>query len=103
MSPWSPADEVVGNLAAEGEIGAHEFVPRHVVHFRVELLEIAHRAFKAVKPPRRHRPNRQRVNNDRSAYTQQGLRPAGGEPWRGHAGGVDESFFWGGSTGKRAW
>ena len=47
--------------------------------------------------------NRQRVNNDRSAYTQQGLRPAGGEPWRGHAGGVDESFFWGGSTGKRAW
>ena len=47
--------------------------------------------------------NRQRVNNDRSAYTQQGLRPAGGEPWRGHVGGVDESFFWGGSTGKRAW
>jgi len=47
--------------------------------------------------------NRQRVNNDRSAYTQQGLRPAGGEPWRGHAGGVDESFFWGGSTGQRAW
>jgi hypothetical protein len=46
---------------------------------------------------------RQAINNDRSAYTQQGLRPAGGEPWRGHAGGVDESFFWGGSTGKRAW
>jgi hypothetical protein len=43
------------------------------------------------------------VNNDRSAYTQQGLRPAGGEPWRRHAGGVDGSFFWGGSTGKRAW
>jgi hypothetical protein len=39
----------------------------------------------------------------RRRYTQQGLRPAGGEPWRGHAGGVDESFFWGGSTGKRAW
>jgi len=37
---------------------------------------------------------RQAINNDRSAYTQQGLRPAGGEPWRGHAGGVDESFFW---------
>ena len=37
--------------------------------------------------------NRQRVNNDRSAYQQQGLRPAGGEPWRRHAGGVDESFF----------
>jgi hypothetical protein len=46
---------------------------------------------------------RQAISNDRSAYTQQGLRPAGGEPWRGHAGGVDESFFWGGSTGKRAW
>ena len=46
---------------------------------------------------------RQAINNDRSAYTQQGLRPAGGESWRGHAGGVDESFFWGGSTGKRAW
>ena len=43
------------------------------------------------------------INSDRSAYTQQGLRPAGGEPWRGHAGGVDESFFWGGSTGRRAW
>jgi len=43
------------------------------------------------------------VNADRSAYQQQGLRPAGGEPWRGHVGGVDESFFWGGSTGKRAW
>jgi type II secretory pathway component PulM len=25
-----------------------------------------------------------RVNNDRSTYQQQGLRPAGGEPWRGH-------------------
>src|SRR5262249_22547397 len=47
--------------------------------------------------------NRHRVNNDRSAYTQQGLRPAGAEPWRRHAGGVDGSFFWGGSTGKRAW
>jgi hypothetical protein len=22
---------------------------------------------------------------------------------KGHAGGLDESFFWGGSTGKRAW
>ena len=44
---------------------------------------------------------RQAIHNDRS--TQQGLRPAGGEPWRGHAGGVDESFFQGGSTGKRAW
>ena len=43
------------------------------------------------------------VNNDRSAYQQQGLRPAANEPWRGHAGGVDESFFWGGATGKRAW
>jgi len=43
------------------------------------------------------------VNADRSAYQQQGLRPAGGEPWRGHVGGVDESFFWGGSSGKRAW
>jgi len=43
------------------------------------------------------------INNDRSAYTQQGLRPAGSELWRAHAGGVDESFFWGGSTGKRAW
>jgi hypothetical protein len=43
------------------------------------------------------------VNAERSAYQQQGLRPAGGEPWGGHAGGVDELFFWGGPTGKRAW
>src|SRR5262249_33093721 len=48
----------------------------------------------------RRTAKRQVINNDRTAYTQQGLRPAGGEPWRGH---VDESFFWGGSTGKRAW
>jgi len=46
---------------------------------------------------------RQRVNADRSIEyrVMGGGRPA--EPWRGHAGGVDESFFWGGSTGKRAW
>src|SRR5215831_19450386 len=46
---------------------------------------------------------RQRVNANRSIEyrVMGGGRPA--EPWRGHAGGVDESFFWGGSTGKRAW
>src|SRR5262245_56364481 len=47
------------------------------------------------------------VNADRSAYQQQGLRPAGGEPWRGHVGGVDESFFDSMSPGRcvsaRAW
>src|SRR5262249_16940135 len=58
---------------------------------------------KQVSPDAQREAKRQAVNNDRSAYTQQGLRPAGGGPWRGHAGGVDESFFWGGSTGKRAW
>ena len=46
---------------------------------------------------------RQRVNADRSIEyrVMGGGRPA--EPWRGHAGGVDESFFWGGASGKRAW
>jgi len=46
---------------------------------------------------------RQAINNDRSAYQQQGLRPVGGEPWRPFVGGGNEGFFWGGSTGKRAW
>src|SRR5262249_56606533 len=46
---------------------------------------------------------RQRVNADRSIEyrVMGGGRPA--EPWRGHAGGVDESFFWGGASGERAW
>jgi hypothetical protein len=46
---------------------------------------------------------RQAINNDRSAYQQQGLRPVGGEPWRPFVGGGNEGFFWGGSTGTRAW
>jgi len=45
---------------------------------------------------------RQAINNDRSAYQQQGLRPVGGEPWRPFVGGGNEGFFWGGSKG-RAW
>jgi len=61
------------------------------------------RLYVGPPPPGPDDLNRWNLDNDRSAYTQQGLRPAGGEPWRGHAGGVDESFFWGGSTGKRAW
>jgi len=44
-----------------------------------------------------------RVNSDRSAYHQQGLRPRGNERWRPFAGGVDESFFWNGATGRREW
>ena len=43
------------------------------------------------------------ITGDITALGKEGLRPAGGEPWRGHVGGVDESFFWGGATGKRAW
>jgi len=42
------------------------------------------------------------VNNDKSAYTQQGLRPAGGEPWRPFVGGSNDGFFWGGRSG-RSW
>ena len=45
---------------------------------------------------------RQAINNDRSAYQQQGLRPVGGEPWRPFVGGGNEGFSWGGSKG-RAW
>src|SRR5262249_53691889 len=56
-----------------------------------------------ASPDAQREARRQAINNDKTAYTQQGLRPAGGEPWRRHAGGVDGSFFWGGSTGKRAW
>ena len=45
---------------------------------------------------------RQAINNDRSAYTQQGLRPAGGEPWRPFVGGSNSGIFWGG-RGGRSW
>jgi len=44
-----------------------------------------------------------RVNNDRSALSATGLRPAGGEPWRSFVGGTNADFFWGGATGRRDW
>jgi hypothetical protein len=55
---------------------------------------------KQVSPDAQREANRQRVNNDRSAYQQQGLRPAGGEPWRPFVGGGNEGFFWGGTKGR---
>ena len=56
-----------------------------------------------VSPDAEREANRQHVNNDRSAYTQQGLKPAGGEPWRPFVDGSNSSgFFWGG-RGGRSW
>jgi len=42
------------------------------------------------------------AKDDRSAYAQQGLRPAGGELWRPFVGGSNSGIFWGGSGG-RSW
>jgi hypothetical protein len=53
-----------------------------------------------ASPDAQREANRQRVNNDRTAYTQQGLRPAGGEPWRQFVGGSSDGFFWGGDKGR---
>jgi len=55
---------------------------------------------KQVSADAQREANRQRVNNDKSAYTQQGLRPAGGEPWRPFVGGSNDGFYWGGRGGR---
>src|SRR5262249_1244619 len=53
-----------------------------------------------ASPDAQREAKRQAVNNDRSAYQQQGLRPAGGEPWRPFVGSGNEGFVWGGTKGR---
>src|SRR5262249_49335845 len=55
---------------------------------------------KQVSADAQREARRQAVNADRSAYRQQGLRPAGGEPWRPFVGGSNDGFFWGGRGGR---
>ena len=53
-----------------------------------------------ASPAAEREAKRQHVNNDRSAYTQQGLKPAGGEPWRPFVGGGNDGFFWSPGGGR---
>jgi hypothetical protein len=94
VTPPEPVEEQLVTL--EEAQGAVEILSRAKAS-SVFFASSASRSIKRSTPP-------QPVSAAEADAGWRQRRPlAGGEPLRGHAGGVDESFFRGGSTGKRTW